>query len=274
MNQGCDLDDFDYHLHENVIVMRDFSAVNFSLFNESVTPSKQTIFERYGLSAHQKGNKWWAKNVLPALKAYKVGIGLAPFVNTIVLKEHYLRPFIARDHSEDETKHFLKQVEMGDLEEFVKNRIVGRMIEHISACNHKLLIGHYYLHGCFLHKYSREPHFATKELMFSRTIIPEKVFDFIGFGHNHMPQTIPTLPNAWHIGTLDRENFGERTDKRQYLVYDLETKEITPISLNADADHPEKTHLRPMLEIKVEVPSGIVDIVEYVCTRGTRNRYY
>jgi hypothetical protein len=220
--------------------------------------STQEIKGFYNASEVPQFNAWWKKNVIPQIS--DVGLCLLPFMSMRAIKDMYYGKWI-----EETTRNpFNQMVNRSQLEHFLaKNMIKEIMYANIEQCEHKLLFGHYQLAGSKMHQ-SYEPKLLPRELHFSEEMVQPELWDFVGFGHIHLPQALwghdseDTLWKVQHIGATDKFRFDEIKDHRRYIIYNRETKNATEVSLDPNIEE-NRPQVRPMFQEEIDIPLGTVD---------------
>jgi DNA repair exonuclease SbcCD nuclease subunit len=237
----------------NCIVLRSFTTINFAsravLTYHDEEPSSAIEF-----------NQWWVDNVLPHYS--DVGLCLLPFMSMRAIKDIYYKKWT-------ESESDVQAVTRDNLDYFISKIMLQKlMYPNIKECSNKLLFGHYQLANSKLH-FGQNETLLPRELIFSKEMIQPDLWNFVGFGHIHYPQSVwgkdseDRLWKVQHIGATERLNFGEREDRRRYILYDVVKKYGTEVSLdpNVDVNSPQ---VRPMLQHEVTVPLGTVNPNEYI----------
>lgn len=232
----------------NCLVFRSFATINFKT---------EMINGYFGDTSVPQFNSFWKRYIVPDLSSLEVGLGLFSFMSMRGLKDLYYRTWM-----EEETGHeFHQSVPREKLEFFISRTIIQqKMIDHLNNCTNKIAIGHYQLVGSRIHE-GQQPMITPRELHFSKEMIRPDLWNFVGFGHIHLPQPVwghdtdEELYKVQHIGASDKFNFGERDDPRRYIVYNCNTKKAHSISLDPNLEE-NRPQVRFMLQEEVDVPLG------------------
>jgi len=245
-----------FSLIKNCIIIREYAWINFK--TATIKYIRKDIED-----PEPKFNTWWKKTILP--KIQDLGLGILPFLSLRAIKDYYFIPYKI-----DINKNTQINDEQNELEFYFSEEIIKKNIyENIKDCKHKILLGHYQLFNSKLHEGKNEK-LLSRELHFSKKMIQPDFWDFVGFGHIHMPQAIwgtdskDTLWKIQHIGAINKFHFDERDDHRRYLIYNYDTKKITEISLDYDINNKQEYQVRPMIQEEITIPLGTEFPNEYI----------
>ncbi len=174
----------------------------------------------------------------------KIGILCLPFIHYEILlslaqREGY--PISEKDHT-----HAIAQT-------IVETYIRNMCDNDLKECDHRILIGHYYLKGSKFRE-TTNPTTIIGEFPINEQMIQKKFFDLVMFGHVHLKQTLYNDDRIVVLGSTDRIHMGERDSKKYYAIYqpeenNLEFKEI---------------ECRKLLKIEIEVPKSTQNVTSYI----------
>lgn len=125
------------------------------------------------------------------------------------------------------------------LKQWIENRV-----EELQT-DIKVMFGHYYLEGAKLRK-TASPEILPGEFSFTRDMIPSNL-DLAVFGHVHLHQAMGKSPQLVYTGAIERIDWGEREDKKGFVVIspeieglwkfkELTVRDMVKISLEIKAD--------------------------------------
>ncbi len=177
-------------------------------------------------------------------KGKKIGILCLPFIHYEILLSLAQRE--GYPISENEQTHSVAQT-------IVETYISNMCEEDLKDCNHRILIGHYYLKGSKFRETSN-PAPIFGEFQLNEQMIQKKYFDLVMFGHVHLKQTLYNDERIVVLGSSDRITMGERGSEKYYAIYEpeidnLEYKEI---------------ECRSLLKIEIEIPKTTTDLTQFV----------
>jgi exonuclease SbcD len=109
-------------------------------------------------------------------------------------------------------------------------------------CDHKVLLGHYYLEGARLRE-TQSPEILPGEFSFTRDMIPQTL-DLAVFGHVHLHQVMDTSPEFIYTGAVERIDWGEREDKKGFVVISPSIEKLWKF---------EGLPTRDMVKIEIEI---------------------
>jgi exonuclease SbcC len=177
-------------------------------------------------------------------KGKKIGILCLPFIHYEILlalaqKKGYLITEKDQTHSVAQT---------------IVETYVSNMCENdLKDCDHRILIGHYYLKGSKFRETSN-PSTIYGEFQLNEQMIQKKYFDLVMFGHVHLKQTLYNDDRIVVLGSSDRIHMGERDSQKYYAIYEpeedkLEYKEII---------------CRTLLKVEIQIPKTTKEITKYL----------
>lgn len=130
---------------------------------------------------------------------------------------------------------------------FVGQRLLKQWIS--NRCDeldtdYKIMLGHYYLEGAKLRETSY-PEVLPGEFSFTRDMLP-KALDLAVFGHVHLHQVIGDSPEFVYTGAIERIDWGERDDKKGFVVLSPLEEELWQF---------KELSIRDMIKLEVEIKS-------------------
>jgi exonuclease SbcD len=139
----------------------------------------------------------------------------------------------------------------------LKQWIVNRCEE--LDVDYKILFGHYYLEGARLRE-TQSPEVLPDEFKFTRDMIPEDL-DLALFGHVHLHQVMEGRPEFVYTGALERVDWGERDDKKGFVVISPKNKDLWEFV---------ELPVRGMVKITLDISAG-GDATEKILTAIPEN---
>lgn len=151
-------------------------------------------------------------------------------ISELSIKQIYL----VGNHDKDEETSAL-----GEFEELkVQNVKVVESGNIIKVGELRIYLGHELLKEAKLGplNYTIKKDILTTEQLVYR----HKDVDMFAIGHIHKPQVLSKKPIVFYVGSIERENFGERDEKKYFATVEVETKTLSFHELK----------IRPMIQIE------------------------
>lgn len=138
-------------------------------------------------------------------------------ISELGIKQIYL---IGNHDKDDETSA------LGEFEELkVQNIKIAESGNIVKIGDLKIYLGHELLKEAKLGplNYTIKKDILTVEQLIYR----HKDVDIFAIGHVHKPQVISKQPAVFYVGSIERENFGERDEKKYFATIEVESKKIS-----------------------------------------------
>jgi DNA repair exonuclease SbcCD nuclease subunit len=143
--------------------------------------------------------------------------------------------YLVGNHDKDEETSAL-----GEFEELkVQNVKIAESGNIVKLGDLKIYLGHELLKEAKLGplNYSTKKEVLTTEQLLYR----HKDVNIFLLGHVHKPQVLNKQPAVVYVGSIERENFGERDEKKYFMTIEVETKKLSFHELK----------IRPMIQFEV-----------------------
>lgn len=234
--KSCFLNQFD--LFPNVIVLRDICVIDPLNPSEPIKPIAKA-FKLWEQINHLT-RKWFQRYVFPALTEQSVSIVTFPFYMPKTYLTDYVIPI---QNLKNLSAHDMKQLEArysrSVLQEFIYEHIIVPIQKQLQTreYKHRIMVGHYQLEGS---TFSNNQTFTTGEITFTKKMVMPEFFTCVAFGHIHKKQYMWDLPHVIQLGSIERMDFGERTDEKSYFYYDPATTELIEHSLTYSKYDPDR----------------------------------
>jgi DNA repair exonuclease SbcCD nuclease subunit len=103
---------------------------------------------------------------------------------------------------------------------------------------------------------------TTEQLVYKN-----KDVDIFAIGHIHKPQVLSKKPIVFYVGSIERENFGERDEKKYFAMIDVESKSLSFKELKIREMRQIECKTLKEIEIKDSDKKPIVKII----IKGTKD---
>jgi len=123
----------------------------------------------------------------------------------------------------------------------------------LKDCDTRILIGHYYLDGAKIRE-TNNPDMIYGEFKFTKQMVQKELFDLVIFGHVHLKQEMWNDNRIIIPGSIDRLDLGERDSDKFYVIYEVETDDLTFKNLES----------RKLFKIDIEIPHNTDDFTQYI----------
>lgn len=153
-------------------------------------------------------------------------------ISELGIKQIYL---IGNHDKDDETSA------LGEFEELkVQNVKIAESGNIVKIGDLKIYLGHELLKEAKLGplNYTTKKEILTTEQLLYR----HKDVNIFLLGHVHKPQVLNKQPAVVYVGSIERENFGERDEKKYFMTIEVETKKLSFHELK----------IRPMIQFEVK----------------------
>ena len=144
--------------------------------------------------------------------------------------------YLIGNHDKDEETSAL-----GEFEELkVQNVKISESGTTIKIGDLKIYLGHDLLKEAKLGPLN---YTTTKDVLtVEQLLYRHKEVNIFLLGHVHKPQVLNKQPVVVYVGSIERENFGERDEKKYFMTIEVETKKLSFHELK----------IRPMIQIETQ----------------------